>query len=57
MFGFLPIPLYVEVIVILALSLASCVEVVILERGVEYSYFVIAKSSVEVPCVGGPVWT
>ena len=47
-----------EVIVVLALCLASCVEVVVLlERGVVYSYFVFVKSSVEVPYVGGPVWT
>ena len=26
-------------------------------RGVMYSKFVLPKSSVEVPCVGGPVWT
>ena len=50
-------PFCVEVIVILALCLASCVEVVVLERGVVYSNFVIANSSVEVPFVGGPVWT
>ena len=46
-----------EVIVVLALCLTSRVEVVVLERGVVYSYFVFVKSLVEVPCVGGPVWT
>ena len=52
----MPYPSCVEVIVVLALCLASCVEVLLLERGVVYSYFVFAKSSVEVPCVGSPVW-
>ena len=33
------------------LCLTSCVEVVLLERGVVYSQFVLPKSSVEVPCV------
>ena len=45
----------VEVIVVLALCLASCVEVVVLEGGVVYSKFVIANSSMEVPFVEGPV--
>ena len=45
-------------IVVLALCLASCVEVVVLEREELCSpKFVITNSSVEVPCVGGPVWT
>ena len=48
---------YVEVIVVLSLCLASRVEVIVLKRGVVYSNFVIANSSVEVPLVGGPVWT
>ena len=100
LFGLVPYPSCVEVIVILALYLASSVEVVMLwvygcpscvevivvefgfvplsllykgdccfgfmpyllsrgdcvERGVVYSNFVIANSSMEVPCVGGPVW-
>ena len=46
-----------EVIVVLALCLASCVKVVVLERGVVYFKFVFTKFSVEVPCVGGPMWT
>ena len=29
----------------------------LLERGVMYSKVVLPKSSVEVPCVGSPVWT
>ena len=41
----------------LALCLASCVEVVVLESGVVHSKFVITNSLVKVPCVGGPVWT
>ena len=44
-------------IIVLALCLASFVEVVVLESGVAYYMFVIAKFSVEVLCVGGPVWT
>ena len=44
-------------IVVLALCLASSVEVVVFERGVVYSKFVIANFSMEVPFVGGPVWT
>ena len=56
-FGLVPYPSCVEVIIVLALYLASCVEVVVLERGVVYSKFVIANSSVEVPCVGGHMWT
>ena len=43
------IALCVEEIVVLALCLASCVEVVVLERGVVYSKFVFTKSSAEVP--------
>ena len=35
----------------------SYVEVVMLERGVVYSKFIIANSSEEVPIVGGVVWT
>ena len=46
-----------EVIVVLALCLASCIKVVVLEIGVVYLNFIIANSSVEVPFVGGPVWT
>ena len=50
----MPIPLSVEVIVVVPCLLckAGCVE-----RGVVYSKFVIANSSVEVPFVGGHVWT
>ena len=36
-FGLVPYPSCVEVIVVLALCLASCVEVVVLEKGVVYS--------------------
>jgi len=36
-FGLVPYPSCVEMIVALALCLASCVEVVVLERGVVYS--------------------
>ena len=43
--GCVGIPLSVEVI-----------EVVFVESGVVYSYFVLPKSSVEVSCVGSPVW-
>ena len=56
-FDFVPHPSCVEMIVVLALGPASCVEMVVLEKGVVYSNFVIANSSVEVPCVEGPVWT
>ena len=42
---------------VLALCLAFCVEVVALEKGVIYSKFVIANSSMEVSFVGGLVWT
>ena len=48
MFGLVPILLSVEVML---LCLTSCVEVMLLERGVVYFYFAFAKSSVEVPCV------
>ena len=44
-------------IIVLALYLASCVEVVVLERGDVYPKFVFANSLVEVPYVGDPVWT
>ena len=43
MVGFVLISLCVEVIVVLALCLASCVEVVVLERGVVYSLPCICK--------------
>ena len=56
-FWFCANPSCVEVIEFLALCLASFVEVVVLERGVVYSKFVIVNSSVEDPFVGGPVWT
>ena len=36
-FGLVPYPSCVEVIIVLSLCLASCVEVVVLERGVVYS--------------------
>ena len=65
----MPCPSCVEVIVIwlcalsllckrncvLVLCLASCLEVGVLKRGVVYSKFVIANSSVEVPFMGGPM--
>ena len=35
-------------IIVLTLCLASCVEAIVLERGVVYSKFVIANSSVKV---------
>ena len=51
------LPFCVEVIVVLALCPSSCGEVVVLERRVVYSKFVITNSSVEIHCVGSPVWT
>ena len=65
----MPIPLSVEVIefvgislvrevdLVLALCLASSERLYLLERGVVYSQLYLLKSSVEVPCVGSPVWT
>ena len=41
----------------LALCLASCVELVGCLRGVVYSKIVLPKSSVEVPCMRSLVWT
>ena len=52
----LPYPSCVEVIVVLSLCLASYVEVVIREELCTPN-LVFANSSVEVPCVGGLVWT
>ena len=48
-----------EVNFVVALCLASkCRGCVIFERGVVYSRLLYCpKSSVEVPCVGSPVWT
>ena len=44
---------------LLALCLASkCRGCIVIERGVVYSRLLYyPKSSVEVPCVGSPVWT
>ena len=68
-FEFVDIPLSVEVIVVLALCLiplmrgGSCCalplvqRLCLLESGVVYSCFVFTKFSVEVPCVGSPMWT
>ena len=41
----------------LCCALPLSVEVVLVERGVVYSRLYLPKSSVEVPCVGSPVWT
>ena len=48
-----------EVDIVVALCLASkCRDCVVFERGVVYSRLLYCpKSSVEVPCVGSPVWT
>ena len=53
----MPCPSCVEVIVFWLCAYYSCVEVVVLEKEVIYSKFEIANSLVEVPFMGGPVWT
>jgi len=52
------IPPSVEVIVVeLWLSALPLVQRLYYWKGVVYSRFLLPKSSVEVPCVGSPVWT